>query len=238
MSDTENPELERRLAALEKGSARGPKAAPRRSPLLALVVVGIIGAGGALLYVLSQPEEEVALPTATPDVFQSEGDGFGAIETLPPPEPEVVFVAPDPVEPNAELLAQISALQAQIEELRNAPEAIVEDNTAAAEAIDALTAQIAPGIAPSNSSAWIWNWPSLRPTAPNLRHQAPRKTSCAHAKRSSCAARRKPGGWPSWNGAPQKKALFRSGGSPRLPSPSAAHPAPPRRSLQSAASAR
>jgi type IV secretion system protein VirB10 len=54
-----------------------------------------------------------------------------------------VFVAPDPVEPNAELLAQITALQAQIEELRNAPEAIVEDNTAAAEAIDALTAQIA-----------------------------------------------------------------------------------------------
>lgn len=143
MSDTENPELERRLAALEKGSARAPRAAPRRSPLLALVVVGIIGAGGALLYVLSQPEEEVALPTATPDVFQSEGDGFGAIETLPPPEPEVVFVAPDPVEPNAELLAQISALQAQIEELRTAPEAIVEDNTAAAEAIDALTAQIA-----------------------------------------------------------------------------------------------
>jgi type IV secretion system protein VirB10 len=143
MSEPENPELERRLAALEKGSARGPKAAPRRSPLLALVVVGIIGAGGALLYFLSQPEEEVALPTATPDVFQSEGDGFGAIETLPPPEPEVVFVAPDTVEPNAELLAQITALQAQIEELRNTPEAIVEDNTAAAEAIDALTAQIA-----------------------------------------------------------------------------------------------
>jgi type IV secretion system protein VirB10 len=143
MSEPENPELERRLAALEKGSARAPKTAPRRSPLLALVVVGIIGAGGALLYVLSQPEEEVALPTATPDVFQSEGDGFGAIETLPPPEPEVVFVAPDPAEPNAELLAQITALQAQIEELRNAPESVVEDNTAAAEAIDALTAQIA-----------------------------------------------------------------------------------------------
>ena len=111
MSDSENPELERRLAALEKGSARAPKTAPRRSPLLALAVVGIIGAGGALLFLLSQPEEEVALPTATPDVFQSEGDGFGAIETLPPPEPEVVFVAPDPAEPNAELLAQITALQ-------------------------------------------------------------------------------------------------------------------------------
>jgi type IV secretion system protein VirB10 len=143
MSDPENPELEKRLAALEKGSARAPKAAPRQSPLLALVVVGIIGVGGALLYLLAQPEEEVVLPTATPDVFQSEGDGFGAIDTLPPPAPEVVFVVPDPIEPNAELLAQISALQAQIGELRNAPEPVVEDNSAAAEAIDALTAQIA-----------------------------------------------------------------------------------------------
>ena len=143
MSDTENTELEKRLAALEKGSARAPTAAQRRSPLLALIVVLVIGAGGALLYLLSQPDEEEALPTATPDVFQNEGDGFGAIETLPPPEPEVVFVAPDPVEPNTELLAQITALQAQIEELRNAPEPVVEEDTAAAEAIDAMTAQIA-----------------------------------------------------------------------------------------------
>jgi len=143
MSETENTELEKRLAALEKGSARAPTAAQRRSPLLALVVVLVIGAGGALLYLLLQPDEEEALPTATPDVFQNEGDGFGAIETLPPPEPEVVFVGPDPVEPNAELLARITALQAQIEELRNAPEPVVEEDTAAAEEIDALTAQIA-----------------------------------------------------------------------------------------------
>jgi type IV secretion system protein VirB10 len=143
MSDTGNTELEKRLAALEKGSARAPIAAQRRSPLLALIVILVIGAGGALLYLLSQPDEEEALPTATPDVFQNEGDGFGAIETLPPPEPEVVFVGPDPVEPNAELLAQITALQAQIEELRKAPEPVVEEDTAAAEAIDALTAQIA-----------------------------------------------------------------------------------------------
>ena len=126
MSDTENSELEKRLAALEQGSARGPSAAPRRSPLLALVVVLVIGAGGALLYLISQPEEEEALPTATPDVFQNEGDGFGAIETLPPPEPEVVLVPSAPAEPNAELLTQITALQAQIEELRNAPEPVVE----------------------------------------------------------------------------------------------------------------
>ena len=143
MSDTGNADLEKRLAALEKGTGASSPPAPRRSPLLALVVVLVIGAGGALLYLMSQPEEEEALPTATPDVFQNEGDGFGAIETLPPPEPEVVFVAPDPVEPNAELLAQLAALQAQIEELRNAPEPVVREDTAAAEAIDALTIQIA-----------------------------------------------------------------------------------------------
>ena len=143
MSDTGNADLEKRLAALEQGKGAGSPPAPRRSPLLALVVVLVIGAGGALLYLLLQPDEEEALPTATPDVFQNEGDGFGAIETLPPPEPEVVFVGPDPVEPNAELLARITALQAQIEELRNAPEPVVEEDTAAAEAIDALTAQIA-----------------------------------------------------------------------------------------------
>ena len=147
MSDTGNTDLEKRLAALEQGKGASSPPAPRRSPLLALVVVLVNGAGGALLYLMSQPEEEEALPTATPDVFQNEGDGFGAIETLPPPEPEpepeAVFVGPDPVEPNAELLAQLAALQAQIEELRNAPEPVVEEDTAAAEAIDALTAQIA-----------------------------------------------------------------------------------------------
>ena len=111
MSDTGNADLEKRLTALKQSKGAGSPPAPRRSPLLALVVVLMIGAGGALLYLLSQPEEEEALPTATPDVFQNEGDGFGAIETLPPPEPEVVLVAPEPVEPNAELLAQLAVLR-------------------------------------------------------------------------------------------------------------------------------
>ncbi|AUR01322.1 TrbI/VirB10 family protein [Phaeobacter inhibens] len=142
MSDTGNADLEKRLAALEQGKGASSPPTQRRSPLLALVVVLVIGAGGALLYLLSQPEEEEALPTATPDVFQNDV-GFGAIETLPPPEPDVVLVAPEPVEPNAELLAQLAALQAQIEELRNTPDPVVEEDTAAAEAIDALTAQIA-----------------------------------------------------------------------------------------------
>ena len=58
----------------------------------------------------------------------------------PAPEPEIVLVEP---EPNAELLAQIAALQAQIEELRDAPDSDAGADSAAAEAIDALTARIA-----------------------------------------------------------------------------------------------
>ena len=145
MSDN-NADLEKRMAALEQGSGRGTSAPARRSPLLALLVVGLIAVGGAVLYFLAQPEEEVALSTATPDEFQLEGDGFGEIEPFvppPPPDPEVVIVETEPAEPNAELLAQLEALQAQIEELRNAPDPVAPEDTAAAEAIDALTAQIA-----------------------------------------------------------------------------------------------
>ncbi len=146
MSDTDNSELAKRLAALEQSGTRRPLAAKRRSPLLALLVVLLIGAGGTVLYLLSQSSDEETLPTATPDVFQNEGDGFGAIEALPPPpapETEIVVVPAEPSEPNAELLAQLAALQAQIEELRNAPEPVVEEDTAAAAAIDGLTEQIA-----------------------------------------------------------------------------------------------
>jgi type IV secretion system protein VirB10 len=146
MSDTGDAELEKRLAALEKGGNRGDSPKPRRSPLLAVIVVALVGAGGTALYMGSGPDEETALPTATPDVFQNEGDGFGAIEAIPPPpapETQIVVAPAAPSEPNAELLAQLAALQAQIEELRNAPEPVVEEDTAAADAIDGLTAQIA-----------------------------------------------------------------------------------------------
>ena len=145
MSDDPNPDLEKRLAALEKGTARRPSQGKRRSPLLALLMAGLILAGGLVLYVFSRPDVEVALPTATPDEFQQEGDGFGEIEPFrppPPPEPEVVMV-PEPAEPNAELLKQIAALQAQIEELRSAPPPETGEDPAAAAAIDALTAQVA-----------------------------------------------------------------------------------------------
>ncbi|MDD9723408.1 TrbI/VirB10 family protein [Sulfitobacter sp. PR48] len=142
MSD-KNTDLEQRLAALERGNPRHGPAPKRRSPLLALLLAGLILAGGLVLLLFSGPGEEVALPTATPDEFQTEGDGFGEIEPfVPPPAPEPEIVLVDP-EPNAELLAQIAALQAQIEELRDAPDTDVEADSAAAEAIDALTARIA-----------------------------------------------------------------------------------------------
>ncbi|MEL6284788.1 MAG: TrbI/VirB10 family protein [Pseudomonadota bacterium] len=143
MSDDPNKDdLDRRLRALEEGSSGTRRPLQRRSPLLALLVVGLIAAGGLVLFFFSQPEEEVALPTATPEEFQTEGDGFGEITPTPAPAPEIVVEAV-PAELNAELLEQLAALQAQIEELRNAPEAVVEEDTAAAEAIDALSAQIA-----------------------------------------------------------------------------------------------
>ncbi|MAB06127.1 MAG: conjugal transfer protein [Rhodobacteraceae bacterium] len=146
MSDNPNPDLERRLAALEQGNRRQGATAKRRSPLLALLMIGLILAGGLVLYLFSGAEEEVALPTATPDEFQTEGDGFGEIEPFvppPAPEPEIVLVEPEPAEPNADFLAQMEALQEQIDELRNAPDSVVEEDTAAAEAIDGLAAQIA-----------------------------------------------------------------------------------------------
>ena len=117
MSDDPNPDLERRLAALEQGNRRQGANPTRRSPLLAFLMMGLVLAGGLVLYFFSQPEEEVALPTATPDEFQLEGDGFGEIEPFvppPAPDPEIVLVEPEPAEPNAELLAQIEALQAQL----------------------------------------------------------------------------------------------------------------------------
>ena len=146
MSDDPNQaDVNERLARLEAGNAIDSAPSKRRSPVVALLVVVVIGLVGAVFYLLNQPEEEVALPTATPDEFQPEGEGFGTIEPFvppPPPEPEIVEVL-TPAEPNAELLAQIAALQAQIEAIQNAPEPVVEEDTAAADAINALTAQLA-----------------------------------------------------------------------------------------------
>ena len=146
MSDDPNQaDVSERLARLEAGGGGGPVTAQQRSPLIALLVVALIGLAGTVFYLLNKPEEEIVLPTATPDEFQPEGEGFGTIEPFVPPEPEVrvVEAEPETVEPNAELLAQIAALQAQIEAIQNAPEPVVEEDTAAADAMNALTEQLA-----------------------------------------------------------------------------------------------
>ena len=145
MSETPHPDLERRLAALEQGSLRRRATQTRRTSLLAMLITGLILATGAVLFLFSGRDEEVALPTATPDEFQAEGDGFGTIEPfVPPPAPDPeIIVTPAPAEPNAELLAQINALQAQIEELQTAPKPSLEKDTTAAAAIATLTAEIA-----------------------------------------------------------------------------------------------
>lgn len=145
-NDPNQAQISERLARLEAGATGSPIRATRRSPFVAILVVAVLGMGGAVLLLLNQPEEEVVLPTATPDEFQQEGEGFGTIEPFVPParpEPQVVEVPVPAPEPNAELLAQIAALQAQIEAIQNAPEPVVEEDTAAAEAMDALTAQLA-----------------------------------------------------------------------------------------------
>ncbi|MBY6120424.1 conjugal transfer protein [Mameliella alba] len=146
MSDNPNPDVERRLAALEQGGKHRGAPAIRRSRHLAVLMLGLILAGGTVLYLFTPPEKEPALTTATPDEFQLEGDGFGGIDPFvpsPAPEPEIVFIEPESPELNAELLAQIEALQAQIDELKNAPKPVVAGGDAAAKAIEGLTAQIA-----------------------------------------------------------------------------------------------
>ena len=64
MSKSDDADLAERLAALEKGSARQGGNAPRRSPLLALVVVLLVGLGGTILYLLAPVSyTHLTLPT-------------------------------------------------------------------------------------------------------------------------------------------------------------------------------
>lgn len=150
MSD--QPDLEKRLAALEGSSS----SSAQNRPSMKVAAAGIIGiaAIGGFAYLALQPTVDVPLPTAQPEEFQSEGEGFGDIAPFVPPplpDPEVQIVETQ-VEPNAELLAQLAALQTQIEALQNAEQPVVEDDTAAADAINSLSEQIAALQASSESA--------------------------------------------------------------------------------------
>lgn len=137
-------DLEKRLAALESSNASTPKKGKAALPLAAAGVFGIAIFGG-LTYLSLNGQEETSLPTAHPEEFQAEGQGFGEIDPFvppPPPEPEVRIVE-KPVEPNEELLAQLAALQSQIKALQNAAEPTKPEDEASSEALLALTDQIA-----------------------------------------------------------------------------------------------
>lgn len=152
MSD--NADLEKRLADLEAGSGGATAQKKRPSPLAALGGIAAIAGLGGFAYLSLQADADTPLPTAQPAEFQAEGQGFGTIEPFVPPaapEPEIRLVE-QASEPNAELLTQLAALQAQIEALQNAPEPLVAEDTDAADAISALSEQIAALQASSESA--------------------------------------------------------------------------------------
>ncbi|HQU67315.1 MAG TPA: TrbI/VirB10 family protein [Albidovulum sp.] len=145
MSDTSASELERRLKALEQNDPRRKPAPRRRTPLLAILITALVLLAGAVLWLMSGSEDDTALPTATPDEFQIEGEGFGAIEPVVPPPapvPKVVEATPPPAT-DAALLAEIDALKAEIEALKRTPAPAGGNDPSATAAIEALTARIA-----------------------------------------------------------------------------------------------
>lgn len=140
---SEVDDLRKRLDELEGSSGSGKRKGP--SVLAAVGGTAAICIAGGVAYLALQEQPEAPMPTAQPEEFQTTGEGFGEIEPFvppPTPEPEVVEVQVE-AEPNAELLAQLAALQAQIAEIQDRDEPVVPDNSAAEAALEALTAQIA-----------------------------------------------------------------------------------------------
>lgn len=142
---SEADELKKRLAEIEGNNPIRSGNAKRPSPIAAIGGIAAIAALGGFVYLSLQPETEPALPTAQPEEFQAQGQGFGEIAPFVPPAPLVpeVKIVETPVEPNAELLEKLAALQAQIEVLQNTETPVIEEDTTAEEALAALSEQIA-----------------------------------------------------------------------------------------------
>lgn len=137
---SEDKDLEERLAALEADNGGTAKKREKPSPKVAIAGAAGIAAIGLIAYLaLPSDDQEPAMQTAQPAEFQAEGDGFGEIAPFAPPaqpEPEIVEVERSE---NAALQEQLAALQAQLEEMRNAP---APDNREATAAMEALTARM------------------------------------------------------------------------------------------------
>ena len=116
----ETSELKKRLEVLE---GNGKIAHIKRSPLLTWVVLGGIIALTTLWYISYKDPAPEQLPTGIPEEFQTVGSGFGRIEPREPaPEPVQPIAPPEPDTANAELLAQLEIMRAEITALRNAPQ--------------------------------------------------------------------------------------------------------------------
>ncbi len=139
---SEQDDLRKRLADLEGGDT--PATGVRKKTSVGKAIAGIVGiaALGGIAYISLQPSVDVPMPVAQPEEFQAGGENFGIIEPFVPPAREIQVVETQS-EPNAELLERLAALQAQIEAIQNAPVPVVEEDTAAADAINALGEQIA-----------------------------------------------------------------------------------------------
>ena len=117
-------DLSTRLKALEEDFA-APKAARSNSSLL---IFGILGAaavvGTGVYFALSGPETSPRLATQSAQDFQTGGSAFGDMDVRrdPPPSPERV-AEPVPETPSemTALLEQLSAMQAELVALRDAP---------------------------------------------------------------------------------------------------------------------
>ncbi len=134
----ETAELSRRLEALE-GKPKKPKARP--SIVTIALGVGAIAALGGLLLLFSGGSEPENMETASPDEFQASGPGFGVVEPSPTPiDTGLPSTEPEPDRESEELRAQMDAMRAELEALRNTstPEAPAVNT----EALDTLGAEI------------------------------------------------------------------------------------------------
>ena len=139
-------DISKRLAELEESEGkRRPSKAKLRRPSPAIAVAGILGISAlgvaALLAFTSEAEQQ--MDTASPDEFQSEGEGFGSMAMTKQqelPAPEAVEPA-EPSEADQTLLDALAALRDEVESLK--AQAPTSTDAASSEAIDALNAQIA-----------------------------------------------------------------------------------------------
>jgi len=118
---SEATELKKRLEALE---GNDKTSISRRFPILPVVIIGGLTMLAVFLFTSYNGPAPEQLPTGIPEEFQTVGSGFGRIApNEPAPEPVHPIAPPEPDTANAELMAQLDAMRAEITALRNAPPA-------------------------------------------------------------------------------------------------------------------